>query len=928
MAEFHVLGDVEVVLDGAPIDVGAARQRCVLAALLIDAGSVVPDDRLIGRIWGDQPPLRARTSLHSYISRLRRALADVAGVAVVRRSGGYCLTHDPERVVVDLHRFRGLRARARADADDATAVRSLAEALGLWRGLALSGLEGEWAETERERLEQERLAALHELADVRLRLGQGGDLVGELVARAGAHPLDERVAGQCMLALHQAGCTADALEHYRRLRERLVEELGIEPGSALQDLHRQILNADPALAGKTESPGTFVTPRQLPAAPASFVGRQDVLDRLDVVDAGDTVVISAIAGAGGIGKTGLALHWAHRRLDRFPDGQLFVDLRGFSPEGKPMDPAVALRGFLGSLGVEPGRVPVDPHARAALFRSLVAGKRMLLVLDNAVDAAQVLPLLPGGGPCTVLVTSRNRLPGLLSGHAARHLPLDVLDGAEARALLTGSLGAARTASEPAAVEELVRLCGGFPLALNILAGHALTRPRLPLAALAAELRDFGLAALDGDDPAASLTDVLAWSHRALAPGRLTVWLLLASAPGREIGLPAAAALAGLSADETRAILRGLEQTSLVEQNTAGRYSMHDLIRRHAADAARALPEDERTAALRRVVDFYLHTAHAADRLLDPYAPLMPLGSPAAGVSPEHLADVSSASAWMTTEHEQLLAAQRTAARHGWHETAWQFAWVLATFQLRQGLRHESLTTWLTALEAAGHLATADPAIPIRTHRLLGYAYCQVEHHEEGIGHLNRALELAEHHGDATEQAHTHRLLTRAWGYRGDFRRALQHAERTLAHFRGVDEPSKEAEALNAAGWCNAVLGEFAVARSRCEAALKLFRDQENIDGEAAALDSLGYIDHHSGQYDRAIRKYRQALALQHRLGNTNGAADTLDNLGHSHVALGDIDEARTAWQESLELYRAQGRADSVERVLRQLDTLIPAHQRS
>ncbi len=930
MGEFRLLGAVGLLVDGTIVDLGPARQRCVLAALAVDANRVISVDRLIRRVWDDDPPLRARATLVNYLSRLRQALTDAgatSGGVIVRRSGGYALEVEPS--AVDLHRFRRLCSQAHAESARRGAD-LLQEALDLWHGEALTGLSGEWAAAERDRLHQERLDAEQDLTDALLNLGRGEELVAGLAARAAEYPLDERVAGHYLLALHRAGRTAEALARYRRLRDRLVEELGTDPGAVLQELHRQILAADPAIAvpAEAEPAGRYATPHQLPAAPTPFVGRGEMLAELDATSGAGTTVISAVAGAGGIGKTGLALQWAHRRLDRFPDGQLFVDLRGFSPDGKAMEPAVALRGFLETLGVEPGRLPSDTHARAALFRSLVAGKRMLLLLDNAVDSAQVTPLLPGSESCTVVVTSRDLLPGLLTGHAAHHLPLDVLSSGEARALLTGKLGVARAGVEPAAVDDLVRLCEGFPLALNIVAGYAQTRPRLPLAVLAAELRDFGLGALDGDDPAASLPAVLSWSHHTLTAGQLTVFSLLGIAPGPDISLPAAAALTGTPAEETRTFLRSLEQASLVEQHASGRYSMHNLICRHAGDTARTLSGETRAVALRRVVDFYLHTAHAADRLLDPHAPLVVLGAPAAGVRTVTPSDVASASAWMTAEHDHLLAAQRTAASHGWHEAAWQFAWVLATFHLRQGLRHEALAVWLAALDAAEHLALADPTVHIRTHRLLGYAYCQLDRHEEGIRHLDHALELAERHHDATEQAHIHRLLTRVWGYRDDYPRALEHAERALAHFCTVDDPVTEAEALNAAGWCSAVTGDYDTARTRCRAALELFRRHHDIDGEAATLDSLGYIDDHSGHHERAIRSYVRALTLQRELGDTHNLPDTLDNLGHSHAGLGDVEQARKAWREACELYLGQERDEAAQRVRRQIEALDHAHHGS
>ncbi|NUT51365.1 MAG: transcriptional regulator, SARP family protein, partial [Saccharothrix sp.] len=668
--EFRLLGAVTVLVDGAVVDSGPARQRCVLAALAVDAGEVVSVDRLIHRVWGEHSPLRARQTLVSYVSRLRQLLAGDTGdtAAVVRRSGGYSLVVRPS--TIDLYRFLDLRSRAVAqDAKRAAAL--LEEALGLWRGEALAGLSGDWVAAERDRLHRERLAAESDLTDARLALGEGAGLVVELAARAVEHPLDERTAGQYLLALHRAGRTADALTHYHRVREHLVEELGIDPGVALRELYRLILAGDPTLLGEPERAGeredttpdderasgdthapattSAVTPRQLPVTPAQFVGRHEELDLLDaaLLDQAwtTTVVISAIAGAGGIGKTWLALHWAHRHAERFPDGQLFVDLRGFSPDGAPMEPAVAARGFLDALGVEPHRLPVDPHAQTALFRSLVEGRRMLVVLDNAATSDQVVPLLPGGTACTVVVTSRHRLPGLVARHGARPLSLDVLTDAEAHTVLVSALGAARVAEQRPAVAELVGMCGGFPLALGVIAARARAEPRLPLDRIVAELRESGLGALADEDPSANLPAVLSWSLRHLTGDQREVFAQLGVAPGPDISLAAAAGLTDRPQAEARQVLRVLQDASLVDRDVRGRYAMHDLVRAFATATAQDLAEPVRRAALHRVVDFYLHTAHAAAHVLDPHRTPVPVDRPAPGARPSPPADEVAAMAW-------------------------------------------------------------------------------------------------------------------------------------------------------------------------------------------------------------------------------------------------------------------------------------------
>ncbi|HEX6346569.1 AfsR/SARP family transcriptional regulator, partial [Umezawaea sp.] len=660
--EVGVLGGLEVRVGGVPVAVGHARQRAVLAVLADEVGRVVPVDRLIDRVWGGRPPARVRSVLRTYVSNLRRV-----GATITWRDNGYLLAADPEGV--DLHRFRRLLAEARASDDPGRALVVVERALALWRGEPLAELDTPWARSSREHLYRERGAAVADRVDWALGCGRHGDLVPELTTRAAEDPLDERLAGQVVLALYRSGRQAEALEHYGRTRRVLAEELGADPGPALRELHQRVLTADPGLLLPAAGP---VVPRQLPAPPASFVGREAELERLDaVVEAAGrsaTVVIPALAGEGGVGKTWLALHWAHRHVERFPDGQLFVDLRGFSPEGEPLDPAVVLWGFLHALDVPPARVPAALDARVALYRSAVAGRRMLVVLDNAATVEQVVPLLPGSASCTVLVTGRRRLSSLVDRHGAEHVQLDVLSRREARALLVERLGAERVAAEPDATDELIGLCGHHPLALAITTRHAVTRPSVALAELVAELRDLGLDVLDDDDPMASVPAVLSWSLRHLTAQQRTAFALLGVAPGPDIDLPAAASLTGVPPALARKVLRALEDHSLLDRHPHGRCAMHDLTRAYAAATARDdLDEPVRRAALDRVVDFYLHTAHAADRLLDPHRAPVRLDPPTPGTHPHPLADLPAALAWLEDHHPHLLAAQQTAAAGGRHQ---------------------------------------------------------------------------------------------------------------------------------------------------------------------------------------------------------------------------------------------------------------------
>ncbi|WP_433273071.1 BTAD domain-containing putative transcriptional regulator [Actinosynnema sp. CS-041913] len=925
MVEVRLLGAVEVVADGRVVEVGSPRQRHVLAVLVAESGRPVYPEAVVERVWGEARPGRVPPSLHTYVSQLRRVLAPV-GVTITRHGGGYVCPVDPS--VVDVHRFADLVARARATVDDAEAMGLWERALSLWRGDPVSGLDTPWANQWRTRLRDERTAAELDHTDLLLRTGRHGEVLPVLAARVEDRPLDERLAGQYLTALYRSGRQADALARYHAVRERLAEELGADPGPGLQALYQRILTADTALdtpaAGSVADP--HPVPRQLPPAPAHFVGRTtelaDLTARLEAAaEQGGTVLISALAGAGGIGKTWLALHWGHSAADRFPDGQLFVDLRGFSPDSQPVNPGVAVRGFLDGLGVDPARIPADTQAQAALYRSLVADKRMLIVLDNAATTDQITPLLPGGPTCTVVVTSRRRLTTLISRHGAHHLHLELLTEEEARALLTARAGATRVEAEPDAVTELLAYCRGFPLALSLIGGRAHAEPHLPLARIAAELCELGLDALDDDEPTASLPAVLSWSHEALTDEQRQVFSLLGIAPGPDISLHAAANLTGHPPAHTRRLLRTLTEASLLDHDSDDRYSMHDLIRAYATTTAHRLAEDVREQALRGVLDFYTHTADAADHILRPHRPPTHLDPPVPGAHPHAPPDASAAMAWFDTEHHNLLAAQHTATTHAWHPTVWHLARTTALYHARRGHLHVRLTLWQAALDASAHLP--DPTTRIHIHRFLGRAYWDLGRQEEAMEHTHHALDLAEHHHDTVEQAHTHQALALAWGRgpQGDLQQALEHATRALHLFRTIDNPVWQASALNAVGWFAAQVGDYDTARDHCRQALTLYRRHDYPDGEAATLDSLGYIDHHTGHHHEAIAHYQQALTIYRGIRSTYETAKTLDYLGHPHASLGQYEHVRAVWREALQLYRDQGRHDYADRVQHQLDTL-------
>jgi DNA-binding SARP family transcriptional activator/tetratricopeptide (TPR) repeat protein len=917
--EFRLLGDVEARIDGHLVVLGPARRRCVLAVLLVEANRSVTVDQLADRIWADRPPQRAREVLHSYVSRLRQTLAAADDVRVGRQAGGYTLAVDP--AAVDLHRFHELTTRAYA-ADDEAAEAMFDEALGLWRGPPFATLDTPWLNSVRDDLERRRLAVELDRNDLALRRGDHGRLLVDLTATAAANPLDERLAGQLMLALYRSGRQGDALDAYQQMRRRLADDLGADPGPPLRRLHQQILTADPTLTAPTRvaRPGpesTHRAPRQLPAPPRSFTGRSDELAQLDaaLTPAGGppAVVVSALSGTAGIGKTALALHWAHRVAGQFPDGQLYVNLRGFEPTGSAMDPAEAVRGFLHALHVPPHRIPPSVDAQAALYRSQLTDKQILVVLDNARDAEQVRPLLPGSSRCLVVVTSRNQLTSLAATDGAQPVTLDLLPVDEARHLLAGRLGADRLAAEPDAVHDIIASCAGLPLALAIVAARAAAHPHFPLTAVARELRDANdrLDALADTDPATDIRAALSSSYRTLTPAATRLFRLLGLHPGPDLAAPAAASLAGVPIGQARLLLAELARANLVTEHAPGRFTFHDLLRAYAARLVRTHDtEDERHVAVQRVLDHYVHTAHAATRLLDPHRDPITAVPARAGVIPERLTAYGQAMAWFTAERPVLLAAIDQAAASGFDTHTWQLAWTLTTFLQRRGYWHDFAATQHAALEAARRLA--DRPGQAHAHRVLAGAYTSLGRLDDAHTHLRHALDLHGALGDHTGQAYAHQNLARVFELQARHREALDHAVRALDLYRRAGHRAGQARALNAVGWYHARNGDHQRALSCCQQALGLFRELGNQLGEANTWDSLGFAHHHLGQYAEAIDCYLRAVDLFRELGDSYQEAATLTNLGDTHQAAGDPAPARDAWRLAITIFDELGRPDADE----------------
>ena len=644
-------------------------------------------------------------------------------------------------------------------------------------------------------------------------------------------------------------------------------------------------------------------PRQLPGAVAYFTGRDAPAKTMfELVERSSTVVVSAISGMAGIGKTAFAVHWAHQVKERFPDGQLYVNLRGFDPGRPPMSPAAAVHAFLEALDVPPHHIPTSLEAQVGLYLSRLAGRRVLIVLDNAYDAEQVRPLLPGAPGCLALVTSRNQLTSLAASDGADLVTLDLLTVAEARELLVARLGADRTSAEPCAVEEIITRCGRLPLALAIVAARAAAHPQFPMAALAEELRHAqgSLDAFGSGDPATNVRTAFSCSYQALPAAAARLFRLLGIHPGPDITASAAASLAGLPVRRVRSLLKELTCANLAVEHAPGRFGVHDLLRAYAGEQAQAHePSRQRRAATHRMLDHYLHTAYTASRLLAPGGDPMALTPPQPGTIPEHPADHQRSLDWFTAEHPVLLAVVDHAVATGWDAHAWQLAWALTDFLSRRGYWHDDIATQRAALAAARRLA--DPAAQARAHRLLALDCIQLARYDEAHTHLSCALDLAVRADDRTGQAHTHNSLVVVWARQGRYDLSLGHARQALVLYQAIGHRVGQAEALNAVGWSYAQLGDHQQALTSCQQGLALQQELGNGPGQAAIWDSLGYAHHHLGHHDQAVTCYQHALDLHRDFGSRYSEADVLVHLGDTHRTAHRPDAARTAWQLALDI---------------------------
>ncbi|MGN9839207.1 AfsR/SARP family transcriptional regulator [Nonomuraea sp. H19] len=895
------LGPWEVEADGVSVNIAGRRRIGVLARLALSAGQAVPTDRLLADVWTRSSAATAAKQLHIVVSKLRETLASHGGAEVIETvPGGYRLAI--ERDHVDAHAFTRLSGRARAARAEgamATADALFRQALALWRGPALAEVDAPWANIEANRLEEEQLAVLEDHAELRLSAGGHRAVAADLAAHVRAHPLRERPAAQLMLALYRDARVPEALEVYQRLRRVMVEELGIEPGSELRRLHQAVLVKDPVLdlaPARQSTPAGHVAPAELPADTRAFTARAAEVERLRA-DLVSGAAVTVIDGPGGVGKSALAVHVAHAVAGRFGDGVIYVNLYGSTAGIAPLAPLEALRHLLRSLGLDGAAVPADPGEAAARYRSLTATGDLLVILDNARDVRQVRPLIPAGRGCRVLITSRDPLATLDN---AQHLHLGRLDDTGAATLLTRMVGSDRVDAEPRAAAEIVRLCGGFPLALRIAGARLAVRPDWSLSDLAVRLADATrrLDLLEYADLAVRAS--IAVSHQQLReePGGRDAAQLLAllGLPDLATHTPATtAALAGWTEHRAETALEDLMDARLLEPAGPGRYQFHDLVGLYARE--QDVPAEERASAVGRVLHHYLATSQRASGLLNRgmEADLFPAEQPG-----EELATLEAANDWVDRERDNLLAAVRQAAREADRSVTGLATSVQWLFEPR-GWFSELVEVVEEAVRRAR--AEEDWEAQATLLRGLGSVHQQLGRFEESVSHLEETLVCWDRAGQAHRKAGTLNDLGITYTMMGRHDDALAALESALALIEQSGRRDHEAFVRNNRVHVYYRQGRHEEAVDEARHALAMAEDLDDTGSLGTALDTLADSYRARGLLHEAVEEYQQAIKLQREAGFAMGTAVSQWWLGHTLHDLGRHEEARESWRESLELLR-------------------------
>jgi DNA-binding SARP family transcriptional activator len=902
--ELGVLGPLQVLADGRPVPIGRRGVRGLLALLVVEAGRTVPVDRIVDGLWGDAPPATARTIVHGYVSRLRRlfAQADPSGSArIVTTPSGYQLEVDPWRL--DLHRARELVAAARGKSATMRAG-LLREALGLWRGPALADVPGDPVTTD---LDELRLVAVEERIAAELDLGRHLELVGELRQLVTEHPFRERLVAHIVRALYRSGQRADALDAFLRFQRRAADELGIDPGPELRALHEQVLRDDPALSAVGEPERSVVPPRpgvvvpaQLPGPVSGFVGREADLARLDAVPDEDSSALVVITGPAGVGKTALAVAWGHRHADDFPDGVLFAELRGLAGDDRPAGPADVLEHFLLALGVLPDAVPGAREDRLGLYRSLLARRRVLVVLDDAASPEQVLPLLPSGPGSVALVTSRLGLGALVVSGGARLLPVDALDPAASARLVRGVVGERLTEDDAGSVEVVAELCGHLPLALRIAAAKLLTSPKWTMRDLVDELsdEDTRLSSLELSDDAVGVARALDASHRALPEHLREAFAAVGRFPGHQIGPHVLASVCGTGLRDATGRLAALAEANLLTEVAPGAFAMHDLVRLYA----RALPggNGDRRGALVAVLRHYLVVCDTARRLIRPPQDDLDLVSDDDGrTAVPALPDRAAAIAWFAAEWPVLVSLVRAAAEAGLHEQVWRLVRLLhcyCTVRSVAGEWPELVRSGLESARASGsamgemlllstacatnsRFDTAGHSLPqaLRAHEIavglgrprhlvttvnqLATAQLALGRHDEALANFWESVRLAAREGDRIGEARGLNNVAQAEQALGERESAVRHQTRAVRLYEDTDDRTSYVLALtNLAELC-ADLGRLRAAEEHARRGIVLADAEGSVLAEAFGRQVLGRVLARRGEWIAARAELTESLRL-------------------------------------------------------------------
>ncbi|WP_318306680.1 AfsR/SARP family transcriptional regulator [Amycolatopsis solani] len=887
--DFRVLGPLRLDAGGRPVELGEPRRQAVLAVLLFEAGRTVGVDVLVDRVWGESPPQQVRRSLQAHITRIRRVLeqADPGGARVARDSGGYRLDVRPEQV--DVFRFRSVVREHPADAG------ALRRALSLWHGEPLAGLRGHWAERTRRALRQEHADAVVAWAEAEIGAGDPASTIARLTELSDENPLQERAAAALMRAFYAVGRGSDALALFERTRRALREELGVDPGPGLAAVHEAVLRHDL----RTSAVPTVAVPAQLPADATAFMGRDGELAELDRVagGSGDEPVVVCVTGTPGAGKTATAVHWGHRSRDRFPDGQLYLDLCGYDP-GEPVSPADALAVLLTAV-LPPGtEIPLRPAERAARLRTAVAARRMLLVLDNAATVEQVRPLLPGTASCVVVVTSRDSLAGLVALHGAHRVELDRLPADDAVALLRRLIGG-RVAAEPAAAAALAERCVRLPLTLRLAAEHAVSRPATPLSRLVDELsaaQDTLDVLSGGGDSRAAVRAVFSWSLRQLSPEANRAFAALGRHPAPLFDAHALAALADRPLEEARRLLDVLVRAHLVHAAGADRYGMHDLLKAYAAETGGEFPLDG-------VYRYYFATIGAAmDRLYPGESHRRP--SVPAAVSPvPAFADTEAAHEWLDAELPAVQALVVHAATRERPEHAVTLSALL--FRYLDG-HHEAVALVInTHARAAAH-ATGDRAAEANACIALGNVHNQAGRGEPAAAEMWAAHRLYEELGDVLGQARAVGNVGMIEESAGRYRPATGYFKQALAMFDRIGDTSGRAHFLTRLGTVEVRTGDTTTGHHHLRQALELHTRAGHRFGEAWVQLGLGELAAAEGRPEESVRRHAEAAGIFGILGHSASEAWAIDGLGRAEATAGRLFDAAGHHRLALDLFRRNG----------------------